>query len=532
MPLSFPHTHVKAVTGWRNYHGTVGKRPVATYCTPDAIGLAGDPTPRRFERHTQSITAIIDHCLKQKAPLRVMGSTWSLSRIIEPKDVVIDPANLNVMLRLREEWLTPSYRVKRPATGFTPVFAQSGTRIASINRRLAEIGLALQTSGASDGHRVAGCIATGTHGSAMKIGAVHDTVLALHMFCSATESVVVQPATNPVITAGFIQWLEDDTGLPVRLLSDDQLFGAALVSLGSLGVLHGAVFETVPLYRFSLRARAYKFDDAALWHAVETLDTRPLHPDRQDVPYHFDVILNPHPLPHRMGAFATFLWKEDAGDQPPNPPGPVSPETASDTMGLISSLSELFDDPLSSMVLKTVLSDQLESRYKATKTDRHLFPGQVFGPTALPAGRGTSTEIVVDHARTRDAVRTIYEVLDASAQAGDHLLGAVALRFIPKSKSTLGMNAHAMNTYIEMPSIRNAEAVRIYQACWSALEKAGIPFTCHWGQLHGMSRKRLERYFGAARVKSWIDARGKLLPTATARAVFASPLLAECGLDK
>jgi hypothetical protein len=75
------------------------------------------------------------------------------------------PANLDVMLKIRGEWLEPEYRGGRGASGKVPIFTQGGATIASMNRRLAEIGLALQTTGAADGHRLAGCIATGTHGS-------------------------------------------------------------------------------------------------------------------------------------------------------------------------------------------------------------------------------------------------------------------------------------------------------------------------------------------------------------------------------
>ena len=101
-------------------------------------------------------------------PVRAIGARWSLSTVVKPDNVAINPANLNVMLRVKQDWLTPAYRARRP--GFVPVFVQGGTNVSRINRQLGEIGLALQTSGASDGHRIAGCIATGTHGSAWTIG--------------------------------------------------------------------------------------------------------------------------------------------------------------------------------------------------------------------------------------------------------------------------------------------------------------------------------------------------------------------------
>ncbi len=59
-----------------------------------------------------------------------------------------------------------------------------------VNRELSAKGLALQTSGASDGQTFAGAIATGTHGADMKVGALHDTVLAVHLVVSPTHLAV------------------------------------------------------------------------------------------------------------------------------------------------------------------------------------------------------------------------------------------------------------------------------------------------------------------------------------------------------
>jgi hypothetical protein len=87
-----------------------------------------------------------------------------------------------------------------------------------------------------------------------------------------------------------------------------------------------------------------------------------------------------------------------------------------------------------------------------------------------------------------------------------------------------------MNCYIELPSIRNAEVVGIYRRWWDALEAAGVVFTCHWGQLHGMTSAGLNRYFGT-RVATWKEARDTILASADARRVFSSPMLAELGLD-
>jgi hypothetical protein len=524
----FPFTEAKSVTRWSNYSGTIGPRAVPLYCTPDVMADAGTDAPRKLRRHGAALAAIIQHAWSTPgATLRAVGSRWSFSSIIQPGDIVVDPANLNTLLKLKPEWLTEKYRQGRFARGFVPVFAQGGAQIASINRRLLDVGLALQTSGAGDGHRLAGCIATGTHGSALGIGAVHDTVLALHLIVAPNDSVLLQPrdgACGPEVAA----WLERETGIPTRPLHDDVLFAAAQVGLGSLGFVHGVVLETARLYALRGSILARPFADADVWKTIGDMDTTRLHPKITERPYHFEVVFHPYPSNSRPGAFVRMFWKVPADDIPHDSPLPVPPDLASDTMGLIAKLSGLVDGALPTLVLRTVIGDQLNNRYKPGDRAPRL-PGMVWGPTSLPPGSGTSTEVVVDQRRAHRALDILFEILRERAEKGEHLLGAVATRFVPKTRALLGMNQSDMSCFIELPSIRNSEVENIYRSFWDALEKDNLPFTCHWGQAHGLNETRLRKYFGD-HVDRWKKARDQLLSTSEARRVFQSAILGEVGL--
>ena len=528
MAPKFPFTEVKSVTRWSNYSGTIGPRAVPVFCTPDVIGDAGSDAPRKLRRHGAALEAIIQHAWSTPgATIRPVGSRWSFSSIIQPGDIVIDPANLNTLLKVKQEWLSDEYRRGRFAQGFVPVFAQGGTQIASINRRLQDVGLALQTSGAGDGHRLAGCIATGTHGSALGIGAVHDTVLALHLILAPNDSVLLQReggACGPEVAA----WLARETGIPTRLLQNDQQFAAAQVGLGSLGFVHGVVLETAPLYALRGSILARPFADADIWKTIGDMDTARLHPNIAERPYHFEVVFHPYPSNSRPGAFVRMFWKVPATDVPHDSPLPVPPDLASDTMGLIGKLSGLIDGTLPTLVLRTVIGDQLNNRFKPGNRAPRL-PGMVWGPTSLPPGNGTSTEVVVDQESAHHALEILFEILRERAERGEHLLGAVATRFAPKTGALLGMNQSAMSCFIELPSVRNSEVEGIYHAFWDALETANLPFTCHWGQTHGLNEARLRKYFGP-NVDRWKAARDQLLPSAEAQRVFQSAILGEVGL--
>jgi hypothetical protein len=405
---------------------------------------------------------------------------------------------------------------------------ENGALIADINQALGQAGLALQTSGAADGHRLAGCIATGTHGSAISIGAVHDTVRAVYLLVAPDRGVLVQPAAARPFTDDLANWFATKTGLTTQSLADDDAFFAAQVSLGSVGFVHSLVVETVPLYRLRGRMVPRPLGDKVVLDAIQSMNTAPLHPDIPDRPYHFSVLINPYVGAGSPGMFVGLYWKVGVDGAPFAGPDPALPMVPSDTANFIASLIKLLDGPVAGPIIEHIISSVLAGQNPA-RDFPPAFPGQVFGPTTLPAGRGMSTEIVVDQTRAVDAIVALLRAIDVQRAQGRHLLGAMGVRFVPGTGALLGMNIAAMNCYIELGSLGNDNVPLIHQACWAALDAAGIPYTCHWGQQHRLDEAHLRAYFGG-RVDRWKAARDKLLQTSTAKAVFSAPTLATVGL--
>jgi FAD/FMN-containing dehydrogenase len=522
----FPYTRESSVARWSNYHGTIRDRAIPLVLVPDLPGEIGPGAPSRLQRCGGALSKIVGYAIQEKKTLRVAGARWSLSNVIEPGAILLDSAYLNEIIAVRAPWLTTEYAQTRSPQGFAPIFAQGGATIHSLNKSLAGMGLALRTSGAADGQRIAGAIATGTHGSAIDFGAVHDALLAVHLVVAGDKALLVMPATKPALTSDFGAWLEVQTGIPTETLHDDDAFAAVQVSLGSLGVVHGVVLEAERLYGLRRQVIACDFRDARLRRAIETLDTLPLHPHRPQRPFHFEVVLSPYP-PRGRGAFVVLMWKEDALPPPVSPP-PRDPDLSLDLFDFIGALSGRLSGPGAGLAIETLVNLLLRQRY-AERDDDPRSPGEIFGPTTLPPGNGTSTEIAVPHEHTFAMLSAVYGAIGAAAAEGRHHLGAFGVRFVPRGQGALlGMNQSALTTHIEMGAINNPDAPRIFERCWAALDQAQIPFACHWGQEGGHTPARVRGYFGD-NAEKWRTARRALL-TPDAREVFASNILASAGL--
>jgi hypothetical protein len=528
-PPSFRHTVVVDNKDWNNYHGTVAHHHVPIVAVVDALADTTSAQTPPWQRQGEALKDILTYCFNAQPPepVRAIGATWSLSDIVSPSRVIIDPGRMNAIVRVSDAWCTDAYKAARPP-GSAAMIIEGGARIFDINNALGNAGLALATSGASDGHRLAGCIATGTHGSAIGIGAVHDTVRAVYLVVAPDRAVFVQPATGRPFADDVGKWLGTQSGFPTENVVDDEAFAAAMVSLGSLGFVHSVVVEAVPLYRLRGRMLPMALGDAMVLQAIRSMDTKPLHPDIGQRPYHFSVLINPYAPPGTPGFFVGLYWKEDPKGAPFAPASPALPMAPSDTAGVVASLIKLLDGPIAGPIVEHVISSVLSSQNPRKDFDP-AFPGQVFGPTTLTAGHGMSTEIVVDQANAVDAIGVLLRTLDAQRNQGRHLLGAIGCRFVPATGALLGMNVAAMNCYLELGSLANANVPPLHQACWAALDAAKIPYTCHWGQQHQLDEPHLRAYFGS-RVDRWKQARDRLLQTATAKTVFSAPSLAKVGL--
>lgn len=520
MPFEHPHVNQQTID-WINKHGT-HERTGVTRLLPIASAAGG---LARWRRVGEVLKAIVQYAFDQREPLRPDGSRWSLSNIGMPARLALSLAVHDVCDQLPETWVSPAYQAQLAQEGMTPMLVSGSMKISHLNRTLDIQDLALQTSGASNGQTLAGACATGTHGAALRVGAMHDTVRAVHLMIAPNQTVLIQPGAEP-LTANAASDLTHWLDLPTRLVSDDTLFRAALVHLGSLGLVLNMVVETVPLYYLTRTSVPYTNRDSGWREALQ-------RPSRGEVEaHHFEVVLNPYrslpsSQPHAwvisMDA-ARFNQQPDVEIRPTIPDAPNP-----DTIGILSHLLDLIDSRLSNPTFRKFVTKQLVNLYGDENKVERALPGVMFGPTATPERRGDSLEFALDAQHALTAVEAILDRLWVELKDGNQFPGVIGVRFVRSSQALLAANLAETTCYIELPALRTNEVKGIFAACGEALNGVQVPFGCHWGQTHLNNPPRVDAWWGE-RAQQWRAARRELLDTETARTVFASPILAETGL--
>jgi D-arabinono-1,4-lactone oxidase len=109
------------------------------------------------------------------------------------------------------------------------VTVEAGIRLRDLGRRLKEHGLTLSNLGSIDSQSIAGVISTGTHGSSLRHGLISECIISLTLMLANGQLVRCSATSNP------------------------DLFRAALISLGALGIIVEVTFQAEPIFKVAWR---------------------------------------------------------------------------------------------------------------------------------------------------------------------------------------------------------------------------------------------------------------------------------------
>ena len=492
---------------WENKHETFVQK------IKDLYELGNDPNLGALDGYndtTKGLQGLIAEAIANNIPLRALGAGWSWTKIATADEgIMIDTKPLNTVFDISPQSVVPAYK----GDAAKLFLAQCGNGVWEINKFLQTRNLSLKTTGASNGQTIAGVIATGAHGSAFDVGAVQDFVVGLHIIVSPTRHIWLERASYPVVATSFIQ------NLQTELVQDDDLFNAALVSLGSFGIIHGVMIETEEIFLLESYMQRMPFD-ASLRTIMETLDfsTAGL-PCGNERPFHFAVSINPYDI--EGGAYVTTMYKRPykAGYAPPvrnlNGIGP-----GDDAAVFVGNLTQAIPALVPTLVTK-LLAGAMTPYSK-----QFGVVGEIFDNTTLH-GKLLSAAIGISIA---DVNKVTGLMLDINKTDGP-FVGLFAYRFVKKSKATLAFTRFDYTCVFELDAAFSDDTYTFYSKVWKMLEDEGIAFTFHWGKVNELDFGRITNMYGAG-AEAWIAARNKLLDTDDVRKVFTNATITKWGLDK
>ncbi|MFI9008679.1 D-arabinono-1,4-lactone oxidase [Actinosynnema sp. NPDC053489] len=347
----------------------------------------------------------------------------------------------------------------------TLVTVRSGTTLRQLNALLDVLGLALANLGDIDAQTVAGAISTGTHGTGAKLGGLATQVVALEL----------------VLADGSV----------ARCSADErpELFQAARVGLGALGVISTVTLRCVPAFVLHARESPGRLDAV-----LEEFDHLTAVEDH--VEFHW--------FPH---SDRVILKRNNRVD---GPPAPLSAARRfyeyelleNGAFGLVCRVAKAL--PATTGALNRVCGSLISERDYSDASHRvFVTPRRV---------RFVESEYAVPRAAVHDVLRELRAVV-AGLDRG--VIVPVEVR-VARGDDIWLSTAHGRDTayiavhqYLGMPYRRYFDA---FERIASAV--GGRP---HWGKMHSLGaealRDRYPRFDDFRRVRAEVDPTGKFTNT-------------------
>jgi FAD-linked oxidoreductase len=193
----------------------------------------------------EELIALVRRAAGAGQPVRAVGAGHSFTDCACTDGVMIDTSRLNRILDVDRERRT--------------VTVQSGIRLYELGRPLAEAGLALENQGDIDRQSISGAVATATHGTGATLRNLSAQVVGLRLITATGEVLELSPD------------------------HEREMYLAARVSIGALGIVSALTIQCVPLYTLHRH-------DAPL-PLGETLDRLDEHVSSND---HFEFFVFPY----------------------------------------------------------------------------------------------------------------------------------------------------------------------------------------------------------------------------------------------
>ena len=228
-------------------------------------------------RTEAEISAAVKDAAADGLPVRALGSGHSFTSAAATAGVALDLSRWTGITAADTQ------------TGLVTV--RSGTTLHALNAELGRLGLAMANLGDIDAQTLAGALSTGTHGTGARLGGLATQVEALDLVLADGSPATCSAASRP------------------------ELFAAARIGLGALGVITTVTLRCVPSFMLAADERPVPVDEV-----LEQFDSL------ADANDHFEFYWFPYgrqALVKRNNRLAPGDRGPNAAGSPGSPPGPA-----------------------------------------------------------------------------------------------------------------------------------------------------------------------------------------------------------------
>ena len=246
------HWDDRGPQSWNGVHVT-HRTTVAELIDVDNVGPQGTLLAGfdMFQNAGDSLDEVIGRAREAGKRILPIGSGWALSKINITDGWLVNTKLLNGCYDVGDRYFDATYpAADRPNV----VLAQAGMQIAELNAYLELVPhddgrkRALKAAGIGNGQTIAGAVSGNTHGSQINFGAMPDFVVGLHIATGSGKTLWIEKASKPVFNEDFA------TKIGAKLIRDDEIFNAAVVSFGTFGIIAAVAVETAPVYQVAFPA--------------------------------------------------------------------------------------------------------------------------------------------------------------------------------------------------------------------------------------------------------------------------------------
>ena len=349
---------------------------------------------------------------------------------------------------------------------------------------------AIQAAGIGNGQTVAGSVSGNTHGAQRTYGAMPDFVAGLHLVTGGGETLWIERKSHPVMNQAFVK------KLGARLIRDDDVFNAAVVSFGTFGIIAALAVETAPIYQLQFPPIA----DISYADLKQKLGRFAAGQIPEGL-YHYEFVFDPFSK--------TQMAMEASAPKVAYAPGIPTPKPRwiiRDKNGFAPGVHILklvaFLRALIPPGLLTGLEYQ-RYRHDALLDNVRGSPGQIYTSSIYYLEGYIESAFAVS---VKDAAATIDIASKVSQDLG--LPSIYQVRLCKASTATLAFTQHApIAAVFEVGMIHDERFAEYERGLDEAFRKAGISYTLHWSKNSGINPGKLEHMYGGAKIASWKAAR-------------------------